>query len=154
MWRKWLPTFPSQRLKFIHSIAQILEWKSNLQREENQLEYPEKNLGVRLRSIILSQCVEHRTQSGIMEVGGVTDDHYTNLTPIRYSLYSIITILTTYHSWFFKIINKHILTGGSRSSFPIVNQLRLVSRELDQHESSPVTCQHIMFIQFLTGSLN
>ena len=49
MRRKWLPILPSQRLMFHRSTAQILAWKSNLQREENQ-STRRKTLGVRLRS--------------------------------------------------------------------------------------------------------
>ena len=61
-------------------MAQILVWKSNLQREENR-STRRKTLGVRLRSTNLSPRAEPRTRSRVVEVGGATDDHYTNLTP-------------------------------------------------------------------------
>ena len=50
---KWLPILPSQRLMFNRLTAQILAWKSNLQREENR-STQRKTLGVRLRSTNLS----------------------------------------------------------------------------------------------------
>ena len=53
MRRKWLSILASQRLMFNRSMAQILAWKSNLQREENR-HTRRKTLRVRLRSINLS----------------------------------------------------------------------------------------------------
>ena len=78
--RKWLPILSSQGLMFNRSTAQILEWKSNLQREENRSarrKIPRSQI-----EIDKSQppC-EPRTRSRVIEVGGASDDHYANLSP-------------------------------------------------------------------------
>ena len=79
MQRKWLPNLSSQRLMFNRLTAQILAWKSNLQREENRSTRRE-TLGVRLPDRQISAHV--RTRSRVVDVGGATDDHYANLIPI------------------------------------------------------------------------
>ena len=43
--------------------------------EGGKPEYPEKTLGVRLRSTKISSHAEPRIRSWVVEVGGATDDH-------------------------------------------------------------------------------
>ena len=50
--------------------------------EENQSTW-RKTIGVRLRSTNLSPHAKPENQSRVVEVGGVTDDQYANLTPVR-----------------------------------------------------------------------
>ena len=76
-----MPILPSQSLMFRRSTAQILEWKSNLQREENW-NTRRKTLRIRLRWINLSPRAEPRARTQVVEMGGATDDHYANLTPL------------------------------------------------------------------------
>ena len=67
---------------FNRLMAQNLAWNSKLEREGNRNTW-KKTLGVRLRSTYLSPSAEPRTRSGVVEVGGATDDYYANLANVH-----------------------------------------------------------------------
>ena len=73
--RKWLPILPSQRLMFNRSSAQILAWKSNLQREKN------RRTRRKTRESDWDRQISAQVRTRSREVGCATDDHYANLTP-------------------------------------------------------------------------
>ena len=97
--RNWLPILPSQRRTFNRSIAQILVWKPNLQREENR-STPRKTLalGVRLRSTNLSLRAEPRTRSRVVErVGGATDDDSPK--PWHQQKAGLFSLFRSFNNW-------------------------------------------------------